>query len=64
MKRAKQIKALLNKNLPTVPTTVLNEKQTNIFFRCNDKTISHKLDLVGQSPEKVFEKLRQLKDNF
>ena len=64
MKRAKQIEALLNKNLPTVPTTVLNEKQTNIFFRCDDKAISRKLGLDGQSVEEVFKKLRELKDNF
>ena len=63
-KRAAEIKNLRNKNLPTVPTTVLNEKQTNIFFRCDNKVISSKLGLEGHPPEKVFKKLRELKDNF
>ncbi len=63
-KRAVEIKSLRSKGLPTVPTTILNEKQTNIFFRCNDKTISQKLGLDGHSEEKVFKKLRELKDNF
>tara|TARA_B100000963_G_scaffold313346_1_gene291238 strand:- start:14202 stop:14972 length:771 start_codon:yes stop_codon:yes gene_type:complete len=63
-KRALEIKALRDKGLPTVPTTVLDEKKTNIFFRCDDKLISHKLGLASQSPEKVFGKLRELKDNF
>ncbi len=63
-RRAIEVKALRDKGLPTVPTTVLNEKNTNIFFRCDDKAILRKLGLEGQSPEKVFEKLRELKDNF
>ncbi len=63
-KRAVEIKTLRDNGRPTVPTTVLNEKNTNIFFRCDNKAISHKLGLEGQSPEKVFEKLRELKDNF
>ena len=64
IKRAAEIKSLRSKGLPTVPTTILNEKQTNIFFRCNDKAISQKLGLEGHSEEKVFKKLRELKDNF
>ena len=63
-KRAAEIKSLRSKGLPTVPTTVLNEKQTNIFFRCDDKAISQKLGLEGHVEEKVFKKLRELKDNF
>ncbi len=63
-KRAIEIKNLRNKDLPTVPTTVFNEKKTNIFFRCDNKAISSKLGLEGQPPEKVFKKLRELKDNF
>ena len=62
--RATEVKNLRNKGLPTIPTTVLDEKNTNIFFRCNDKAISQKLGLEGQPPEKVFKKLRELKDNF
>jgi len=64
IRRAAEIKSLRNKGLPTVPTTVFNEKQTNIFFRCDDKAISRKLGLDGQSVEEVFKKLRELKDNF
>jgi len=64
LKRAAEIKSLRSKGLPTVPTTVLNEKQTNIFFRCDDKAISQKLGLEGHSKKEVFKKLRELKDNF
>ena len=31
-KRAVKIKSLRSKGLPTVPTTILDEKQTNIFL--------------------------------
>ena len=64
IKRAAKIKSLRSKGLPTVPTTILDEKLTNIFFRCNDKAISQKIGLEGQPEEKVFKKLRELKDNF
>ena len=63
-KRETVIKKLRNNGLPTVPTTVYEEKQTNIFFRCDDKAISHNLGLEGYSDEEVFKKLRELKDNF
>jgi len=63
-KRATKIKSLRSKGLPTVPTTILDEKQTNIFFRCDDKEISQKISLEGHSEERVFKKLRELKDKF
>ena len=64
IKRAAEIKSLRSKGFPTVPTTILDEKQTNIFFRCDDKAIFQKLGLEGHSEEEVFKKLRELKDNF
>ena len=44
------IKEKLNKNLPTVPSTLKDELETNIFLRCNSI--------------ETFSKLRDLKDNF
>ncbi len=44
------IKEKLNKNLPTVPSTLKEELETNIFLKCDSI--------------KTFSKLRNLKDNF
>ncbi|MAK12855.1 MAG: hydroxyacylglutathione hydrolase [Candidatus Pelagibacter sp.] len=63
-KRANEVQKLRGNNLPTIPTTILDEKKSNIFFRCNNESIARKLELEGQPPIKVFKKLRELKDNF
>ena len=44
------IKEKLNKNLPTVPSTLKEELETNIFLKCDSI--------------ESFSKLRNLKDNF
>ena len=49
-KKIKKIKEKLNKNLPTLPTTIKDEIECNIFLR------SENLE--------NFSKLRDLKDNF
>ena len=63
-KREIEVRSLRQKGLPTIPTTISDEKKNNIFFRCNENTIIDKLDLKGASPQEVFKKLRELKDNF
>tara|TARA_B100001741_G_C16493934_1_gene571125 strand:- start:166 stop:885 length:720 start_codon:yes stop_codon:yes gene_type:complete len=49
-KKIISIKKKIQKGLPTVPSTIKEELQTNIFFRCNSI--------------ETFSKLRDLKDNF
>ena len=51
-------------NLPTVPTTIGEEKKTNIFFRCDDLSIKNALNLNNASEQEIFSKLRDLKDSF
>ena len=48
--KIKSIKEKLNKGLPTIPSTLKEELETNIFLKCN--SIEN------------FSKLRDLKDNF
>ena len=48
--KIKQIDEKLKKNLPTIPSTIKEELECNIFLRSNT--------------EKNFSKLRDLKDNF
>jgi len=52
------------KNLPTIPITLGEELETNIFLRCEDKKIKNKLKMNNASKLEVFTKLRNLKDQF
>ena len=51
-------------NIPTIPTTVMDEQKTNIFFRLNDTKIRKAISLENATELEVFSKLRKLKDNF
>ena len=53
-----------NKNLPTIPTTIQEEKETNIFLRCNLAEVKKNLNMKDQSDHEIFHKLRDLKDTF
>ena len=63
-KREKQILQQRERNEPTIPTTVLEEQKTNVFFRLNDPEIRKAILLEKVSDLEVFKKLRKLKDNF
>ena len=63
-KREVEVRELRQKGLPTIPTTISDEKKNNIFFRCDENTIIEKLGLKRTEPQMVFKKLRELKDNF
>ena len=62
--KIKLINQRLKNNLPTVPVTLLDELNTNIFLRCEDEQIKSNLGLIDASEMKVFKKLRDLKDAF
>ena len=53
-----------NKNLPTIPTTIQEEKETNIFLRCNLAEVKKALNMKDQPDHEIFHKLRDLKDTF
>ena len=58
------IQKKLNSNQPTIPSTLGQEIETNIFLRCNDPEIKHAIGLKDSSELEVFSKLRDLKDTF
>ncbi len=62
--KLKIIDEKIRKNLPTIPTTIANEKETNIFLRCDDQELKKALNMAYFSDEDIFSKLRGLKDNF
>ena len=54
----------LKSNSPTIPTSIGEEKKTNIFLRCDDPLIKNALNLNNASDQEIFSKLRDLKDSF
>jgi hydroxyacylglutathione hydrolase len=59
-----EIEAKIKSKKPTIPSTLKDEIQTNIFLRCDDQDIKATLNLKKASDLEIFTKLRDLKDNF
>ncbi len=58
------INSKISRNLPTIPTTIGEEKKMNVFLRYDDVAIKQALNLRGSSDQEIFSKLRDLKDTF
>jgi hydroxyacylglutathione hydrolase len=63
-KKFEIIKKLRSQNLPTMPTNLEDELNSNIFLRCNQNDLKVKLNMEKHEDYKVFKKVRDLKDNF
>ena len=63
-KKFEAIKKLRAKNLPTLPTTLADELNSNIFLRCDQKDLKIKLNMMNREDLEVFKKIRDLKDTF
>ena len=63
-KKFEIIKKLRSKKLPTIPTTLEDELNSNIFLRCDQKDLKIKLNMKNQEDFEVFKKIRDLKDAF
>ena len=64
IKKKKWISDRLIKNLPTIPVTINEELQTNIFLRCDLDIVKKKLNMLNADEVSVFKKLRDLKDSY
>ena len=49
---------------PTIPSTLKDELECNIFLRADNLEIQKQLDINSGDPIETFAKLRDLKDNF
>ena len=63
-KKLSWIEDRISKKLPTIPVSLQEELDTNIFLRCGTKSIKNELKMNDSSEELIFEKLRNLKDEF
>lgn len=60
--RLEEVTALREQNIPTVPSTIGLEKDTNLFMKCReDRTMGL---LKANSPVEAMHKLRELKNIF
>ena len=59
-----KIKKNIKNEKPTIPSTLEDELECNIFFRTGNLEIQKQLGINSGDPIKTFTKLRDLKDNF
>ena len=64
IEKKKWIISKLNQNQPTIPTTVKEELNTNIFLRCDSFEVKKSLSMENSTELEVFKRLRDLKDDF
>ena len=57
-------KKKIKEGFPTIPVTLQDEIDMNIFLRSDQKNIQRNLSLIEPTPLETFSKLRDLKDNF
>ena len=62
--KEKAIEAKVKNKKPTIPSTIRDEIQTNIFLRYDNLDVKNALNLKNASDLEIFTKLRDLKDNF
>jgi hydroxyacylglutathione hydrolase len=62
--RFTEIRELRKKHLPTVPSTLGEEKATNPFMRADAPELQAALELTGADPVTVFAETRRRKDSF
>ena len=64
----KRVRQLRGDNLPTVPVTLKQEKETNPFLRTFEKDIVENIKkegrLQGNKPYQIFSSMRQWKDDY
>lgn len=62
--RMDRVNDLRERNLPTVPSTMDEELETNPFLRVDQHSLMQTIGMVGRDPVSVFAETRRLKDNF
>ena len=64
LRRCEHIKKLRSDGIPTVPSNLGEERNTNPFLRPWSKNIRVNLDMIDATDDEVFAKIRALKDTY
>jgi hydroxyacylglutathione hydrolase len=62
--RLAEVQKTVEYEQPTVPSTIAQEKATNIFLQAGNPQIKTVLGMAAAPPEQVFAELRRRKDSF
>ena len=62
--KKKSVNSKMEKKEPTIPVTIEEELNTNIFLRCDVPSVKKSLGMETSSELEIFKKLRDLKDSF
>jgi hydroxyacylglutathione hydrolase len=62
--RYQELLDMRKQDRPTVPSTIGEEKRTNIFLRAGEKSVKSALGMDDSDPYEVFVELRRRKDVF
>ncbi len=62
--RVEQARGQRDQGLPTIPTTIAQERATNPFLRADEPSVARTLYMDGAAPALVFGELRRRKDRF
>ncbi len=62
--KIKEIEKKIQSGNPTIPTTLKDELECNIFLRTDNLEIQKQIGINSRDPLETFTKLRDLKDNF
>lgn len=68
VQRTEQVRALRSSNLPSLPSTIADERRFNPFLRCTETAVIEAAQQHSQQallePEQVFTALRKWKDSY
>lgn len=59
-----EVDQLRVREMPTVPSTIARELDTNPFFRPDSQNLQQTIDMQNRSLQEIFAKTRLLKDHF
>ncbi len=62
--RAEAVRTARRAGLPTVPSTMAEERRTNPFLRADDPALAQAAGLAGAEASLVFAEIRRRKDHF
>ena len=63
-KKVAEVRDKRKHRMPTIPTSLGEEKKTNPFLRADDKSFTNKLGFKDKIDCEIFGKIRLMKDNF
>jgi len=62
--RVKDFETMRSEGMPTIPSVLVDELETNPFLRADDPILATTMGMAGADPVSVFSEIRRQKDNF